>query len=1060
MGIIADKYNEIFNAVPFKDDPIAYPAKEQYRNTGETRLRTYNAIVDIENLIDTKQADLEARLSSSPEDPDGTKIAQIQALKRLKLTILGDITQEFNTLEKIYNYTKNELANRYLKTETYSKSETYNKQEIDNQHSAMIYEMDWKEAVPKYADILTTYPIPENGWTVNTTVGDPTNHTPPAGDTEDGEKPATWRYNGTAWIKIDAGSIPKATTSNDGLLPAEWVTPIMNLPADTLTELNKKANAAITITAGKGLTGGGTLNTNITINVASADDGIIVNEDNIKLNIVDSYGIKSPTRPASARLTGNLKENVGDLTELKTDIKTSLVAALNELKDKGIVNQIICTQMNHGFTFDLVYQDDTDGTWKLSKVPQSASGVAVKINEHTFNLFTQALLEVPVGLVDDEGNPLEMDEYYFTSERIPGKLQRTIPTSGHIQSVAYTQKDKDNKKYIFVNIKQMVSNKFDNTNAHKYGIATLQDITDVKGEITTLENKHDLDISEVNDRISAISGTFNIEEVTQAAHGFTFTPITLNAAGKWENASVNTGGAVAMAVRIDDNKFQLWKNGTMSITTGITDDKGNALVEKEYYYLSQTTPGKLQKADPISGIAQRLIYVRSINGIKTADVFVTQPINLTAKILTADGAHELGIATITDVDKKANKTGDTFTGGVTIETAGPNHFKSTNTVGTVTSTFGTDATSGIIETTGAGYYKQHKRGNHEMNNPLGDFIFGTTKTDGTYPDFTFTNKDSNPLVINGKDLATGKIHYENIGSATETIDILEWAKTAKPGFYRSVNGSNLFDNLPESHSVFELQVGSIKDDNAYKTIVFKSYNKNYFWINTYNPEGLSWLGWSKILNNNDNILLERPTITTKEQADKLFNTMTNIMTGYTYIASFDTVFAGTSGVKPEVQYGFLYTYVYKADTQKAVYQVYIGFAGNGQYNISRRGVVQANGVDIVYSDWKMENQQVQSGGASGRNWLKLADGTLIQYGNISINTSGTNYDTNTLLSFPLAFSNTSAYSVACTVSYPNRADKVFVAVNTPNQGNINIRFNQSIGTISATIFWQAIGRWK
>lgn len=305
-----------------------------------------------------------------------------------------------------------------------------------------------------------------------------------------------------------------------------------------------------------------------------------------------------------------------------------------------------------------------------------------------------------------------------------------------------------------------------------------------------------------------------------------------------------------------------------------------------------------------------------------------------------------------------------------------------------------------------------------------------------------------------------QIKYQNIGSTTDTIDILEWGKTSSAGFYRSINEANLFDNLPEQHPLFELQVGNIKDNSMYKTIVFKSYDRNYFWINTYNPEKTSWLGWSKILNNNDNILLERPTITTKEQADKLFNTMTNIMTGYTYIASFDTVFAGTSGVKPEVQYGFLYTYVYKADTQKAVYQVYIGFAGNGQYNVSRRGVVQTNGVDIVYSDWKMENQQIQSGGASGRNWLKLADGTLIQYGNISITTNGTNYDANTLLSFPLAFSNTSVYSIICTVAYPNRADKVFVAVNTPNQSNINIRFNQSIGSISATIFWQAIGRWK
>ena len=64
--------------------------------------------------------------------------------------------------------------------------------------------------------------------------------------------------------------------------------------------LDLKADANIQIAAGAGLTGGGDLSENRTINVVSADDGITVNADNIKLNIVNDLVTTSATRPLSA----------------------------------------------------------------------------------------------------------------------------------------------------------------------------------------------------------------------------------------------------------------------------------------------------------------------------------------------------------------------------------------------------------------------------------------------------------------------------------------------------------------------------------------------------------------------------------------------------------------------------------------------------------------------------------------------------------------------------------------------------------------------------------------
>lgn len=64
------------------------------------------------------------------------------------------------------------------------------------------------------------------------------------------------------------------------------------------------------IIAGAGLTGGGSLATDRTINVVSADDGIIVNADSIKLNIVNDYTTGSSTRPISAVKVKNLYEEL------------------------------------------------------------------------------------------------------------------------------------------------------------------------------------------------------------------------------------------------------------------------------------------------------------------------------------------------------------------------------------------------------------------------------------------------------------------------------------------------------------------------------------------------------------------------------------------------------------------------------------------------------------------------------------------------------------------------------------------------------------------------------
>ncbi len=83
-------------------------------------------------------------------------------------------------------------------------SDKYTKAEIDNKFSALETNIDWKEAVDTYTDILEMYSKPQDGWTVNVK------------DTD-----YTYRFNGTDWVAISSNSIPNATSELNGLMTKE-----------------------------------------------------------------------------------------------------------------------------------------------------------------------------------------------------------------------------------------------------------------------------------------------------------------------------------------------------------------------------------------------------------------------------------------------------------------------------------------------------------------------------------------------------------------------------------------------------------------------------------------------------------------------------------------------------------------------------------------------------------------------------------------------------------------------------------------------------------------------
>lgn len=191
-------------------------------------------------VVKAKVDEIEKNVSKNTEDisKNGTNIS--------------NNTQKITSLETAFSSekTRTESVENQLKTDLENGKKVwddkYTKSEVDNKFSTFETNIEWKDAVSTFDDIATTYPAPNDGWTVNVK------------DTD-----YTYRYNGTKWVAISANAIPKATNEVDGLMTKEY--------AKKLDGLTKYTPDGTTITADED----GTLHGADTIQV----DGITITRD-------------------------------------------------------------------------------------------------------------------------------------------------------------------------------------------------------------------------------------------------------------------------------------------------------------------------------------------------------------------------------------------------------------------------------------------------------------------------------------------------------------------------------------------------------------------------------------------------------------------------------------------------------------------------------------------------------------------------------------------------------------------------------------------------------------
>lgn len=302
-------------------------------------------------VVKAKVDEIEKNVSKNTED-----------IKK-NVTNISNNTQKITSLETAVSLekTRAESVENQLKTDIENGKKVwddkYTKSEVDNKFSTLETNIDWKEAVSTFDDIATTYPTPDDGWTVNVK------------DTD-----YTYRYNGTKWVAISANAIPKATNEVDGLMTKEYV--------KKLDGLTKYTPDGTTITADED----GTLHGADTIQV----DGITITRD-------DATKVIALAKTLQDKIA--LVDNKIDKTNVANNLTTTEADfVLDARQGKALQDQLTTLNGSLNNKADSQYfSHDTINTW----IQTPLHGAQVSRTYAAFNDFLGAFLGTM--LVDGTG---------------------------------------------------------------------------------------------------------------------------------------------------------------------------------------------------------------------------------------------------------------------------------------------------------------------------------------------------------------------------------------------------------------------------------------------------------------------------------------------------------------------------------------------------------------------------------------------------------------------------------------------------------------------------------
>ena len=209
----ADDINNVQNAIT--DTQKALNAEITRATNKENALQTNinNEITRAANKENALQTNLNNEIARAKKAESDEVTRATNKENVLQTNITNEVTRATNAEKTLTTNLTNEITRatnaensikNTINTNKPKWDDKYTKAEIDNKISAVITNTAWKDAVSTFADLTTTYPSPQAGWTVY------------VDDT--GE---TYRYDGSSWVRISSYNLPLATSTHDGRMAKE-----------------------------------------------------------------------------------------------------------------------------------------------------------------------------------------------------------------------------------------------------------------------------------------------------------------------------------------------------------------------------------------------------------------------------------------------------------------------------------------------------------------------------------------------------------------------------------------------------------------------------------------------------------------------------------------------------------------------------------------------------------------------------------------------------------------------------------------------------------------------
>ena len=201
------------------DDVIIAPNLNYNVMTSDDVITMVKAKINISDIVNNLTTTSDGKVLDARQ---GKALDESKQPKTLDTSLtIGGVTE--TNVEDALGGLNSAKADKQTTLSGYGITNAYTKTEVDNKISEIVTSMTWKPAVATYADIATTYPNPQEGWTVVTT------------DTN-----IAWRYSDGAWIKISANTIPVVTSEVNGLMTSDMLSKLNGIAAGA--EVNVQPN--------------------------------------------------------------------------------------------------------------------------------------------------------------------------------------------------------------------------------------------------------------------------------------------------------------------------------------------------------------------------------------------------------------------------------------------------------------------------------------------------------------------------------------------------------------------------------------------------------------------------------------------------------------------------------------------------------------------------------------------------------------------------------------------------------------------------------------------------